>query len=57
VSEFDRAVIPGEPDECARNPWFDWQFSRLTTLSELDGASRKVAEFKSFWIPRLFGGG
>jgi hypothetical protein len=47
VSQFDKAVIPGEPNPvsstgqaCGRDPWFD----RLTTLSEVEGESRKVAE-------------
>ena len=40
VSQFDKAVIPGEPNDCGRDPWFD----RLTTLSEVEGESRKVAE-------------
>ena len=40
VSQFDEAVIPGEPNDCGRDPWFD----RLTTLSEVEGEPREAAD-------------
>jgi hypothetical protein len=38
VLQFYKAVIPGEPDDFVRDPWFD----RLTTLSEVEGESRRI---------------
>jgi hypothetical protein len=40
VSQFDKTVIPGEQNDVKRDPWFD----RLTTLSEVEGESRKRGE-------------
>ena len=40
MSQSDRTVIPGEPKDGGRDPWFN----TLTTLSEVEGESRKVAE-------------
>jgi hypothetical protein len=40
MSQFEKSVIPGEPKDCGRDPWFDM----LTTLSEVEGESRKIAE-------------
>ncbi|MGD9031576.1 MAG: hypothetical protein PVJ69_15730 [Desulfobacteraceae bacterium] len=40
VSLFNQTVIPGEPKDVGRDPWFD----RLTTLSEVEGESRKIRE-------------
>jgi len=47
VSQFDKTVIPGEPNDCGRDPWFD----RLTTLSEVEGESRKFAENQNILDP------
>ena len=40
VSQFDKTVIPGEHNDVERDPWFD----KLTTLSEVEGESRELAE-------------
>jgi len=40
LSQFEKAVIPGEQNDFERDPWFD----RLTTLSEVEGKSRKLKE-------------
>ena len=40
MSQFVTAVIPGELIEVVRDPWFD----KLTTLSEVEGESRKLSE-------------
>jgi hypothetical protein len=40
VSQFVNTVIPGEPNAVGRDLWFD----KLTTLSEVEGESRKTAE-------------
>jgi hypothetical protein len=55
VSQFEKSVIPSEPTPASsagqalyrvrgglvgRDPWFD----RLTTLSEVEGQSRKVTD-------------
>jgi hypothetical protein len=40
ASQFDKTVIPGEQNDFERDAWFD----RLTTLSEVEGESRKLAE-------------
>ena len=37
-SQFYKTVIPGEPNDVGRDPWFD----RLTTLSEVEGESREA---------------
>jgi hypothetical protein len=48
LSQFEKPVIPrrrrrdlrpGEPEDYGRDPWFDM----LTTLSEVEGESRKLA--------------
>ena len=46
MSQFDKTVIPGEPTSLPRtrygverDPWFDM----LTTLSEVEGESRKLS--------------
>jgi hypothetical protein len=53
VSQLERIVIPGEPDHVERDPWLDRPFGRLTvlskvegltTLSEVEGESRKIGE-------------
>jgi hypothetical protein len=38
ASQFDKTVIPGEHNDVERDPWFD----KLTTLSEVEGDSRKL---------------
>ncbi len=38
VLQFYKAVIPCEPDDFVRDPWFD----RLTTLSEVEAESRRI---------------
>jgi hypothetical protein len=38
VPQFEKAVIPGEPKDFGRDPWFD----RLTTLSEVEGESKSM---------------
>jgi len=38
VSQYLESVIPDEFTEGGRDPWFD----RLTTLSEVEGESRKI---------------
>ena len=40
VSQFDKTVIPGEQNDVKQDPWFD----KLTTLSEVEGESRELAE-------------
>ena len=47
VSSFDKTVIPGEPKDFGRDPWF----GRLTTLSEVEGESRKVAQNQNILDP------
>jgi hypothetical protein len=40
VWQFHKPVIPGEPNDCGRDPGFD----KLTTLSEIEGESKSRAE-------------
>ena len=47
VSQFDEHVIPGEPKDPGRDPWFD----RLTTLSEVEGESRKIVSYQIILDP------
>jgi hypothetical protein len=47
VRQFDKNVIPGEPKDCGRDPWFD----RLTTLSKVEGESRNIAENQNILDP------
>jgi hypothetical protein len=47
VSQFQKTVIPGEPKDLGRDPWFD----RLTTLSEVEGESRKLLENQTILDP------
>jgi hypothetical protein len=54
ASQFNKTVIPSEPASLprtrygvGRDPWFD----RLTTLSEVEGESRKIAENKIILDP------
>ena len=41
MSQFNKTVIPGEPNGFGRDPWFDV----LTTLSEVEGESRRMTNF------------
>ena len=53
VSQLDKAVIPGEPNDCGRDPWFDRPFGRLTVLSRVEGGIQESGEkIKLFWISR-----
>jgi hypothetical protein len=36
VLQLDKTVIPGEPKDVGRDPWFD----RLTTLSQVDPSTK-----------------
>jgi hypothetical protein len=47
VSQFNKPVIPGEPNDFGRDPWFD----KLTTLSKVDEESRKEPENQNILDP------
>ncbi|KPK30183.1 MAG: hypothetical protein AMK69_04175 [Nitrospira bacterium SG8_3] len=58
--QFDNVVLPGEPEDFGRDPWFDRPFDKLTvlskvegltTLSEAEGESREVAEYQIILDP------
>jgi hypothetical protein len=47
VPHFQTKVIPGEPKHLWPDPWFD----KLTTLSEVEGESRKLVENQTILDP------
>jgi hypothetical protein len=47
VSQFDKAVIPGEPKDFGRDPWFE----RLSSLSEVEGESRRILKYQIILDP------
>jgi hypothetical protein len=44
---ISKTVIPGEPKDLGRDPWFD----RLTTLSKVEGESRTLFENQTILDP------
>jgi hypothetical protein len=47
VSQCPKPVIPDEPTVDRRDPWF----GGLTTLSNVEGESRKTDDIDTLWIP------
>jgi hypothetical protein len=47
MAQFKKTLIPGEQSDLERDPWFD----RLTTLSEVEGESRKLVANRTVLDP------